>query len=195
MNTKSLLTRIGVPVLGLGLLGGIGATLATSASAAVQPVTVTAVTHLNNHPDMTDHCNVGLIQGDCVWAHDNATEKFTLVQTAPGSHTWNVTMDYVGSFHGFADPTGPNAGAALDSNGSVKGTITYQATSLTNDPDPSLLPGQSASDAHISENIQKLFASTATVTGGDDYTFSYQNGNYVQFGAPLNTTQGDVTGH
>jgi len=34
MNTKSLLTRIGVPVLSLGLLGGLGATLATSASAA-----------------------------------------------------------------------------------------------------------------------------------------------------------------
>ena len=33
MNTKSLLTRIGVPVLSLGLLGGLGATLATSASA------------------------------------------------------------------------------------------------------------------------------------------------------------------
>ena len=28
MNTKSLLTRIGVPVLALGLLGGLGATLA-----------------------------------------------------------------------------------------------------------------------------------------------------------------------
>ena len=37
MNTESLLTRIGVPVLSLGLLGGIGATLATSASAAVKP--------------------------------------------------------------------------------------------------------------------------------------------------------------
>jgi hypothetical protein len=34
MNTKSLLTRIAVPVLSLGLLGGAGATLATSASAA-----------------------------------------------------------------------------------------------------------------------------------------------------------------
>ena len=34
MNTKSLLTRIGVPVLSLGLLGGLGATLATSASAS-----------------------------------------------------------------------------------------------------------------------------------------------------------------
>jgi hypothetical protein len=195
MNTKSLFTRIGVPVLSLGLLGGLGATMATSASAAVKPVTVTANTHLNNHPDTTNNCNVGLIQGDCVWAHDNATEKFTLVQTAPGSHTWNVTVDYVGSFHGFADPTGPNAGAALDSNGSVKGTITYQATSLNNDPDPSLLPGQSASDAHISDNIQALFNNTATITGGDHYTFSYQNGNYVQNGAPANTTTGDVSGH
>ena len=37
MNTKSLLTRIGVPVLSLGLLGGLGATLATSASAATVP--------------------------------------------------------------------------------------------------------------------------------------------------------------
>ena len=101
MNTKSLLTRIAVPVLGLGLLGGLGATLATSASAATLP-TVTAVTHLNNHPDTTDVCGVGVIQGDCVWAHDNATEKFTMVQHTDGS--WSVTMDYVGSFHGFADP-------------------------------------------------------------------------------------------
>ena len=36
MNTKSLLTRIGVPVLSLGLLGGLGATLATSASASTR---------------------------------------------------------------------------------------------------------------------------------------------------------------
>ena len=53
MNTKSLLTRIGVPVLSLAMLGGLGATLATSASAATLPGTVTAVTHLNNHPDTT----------------------------------------------------------------------------------------------------------------------------------------------
>ena len=65
MNTKSLLTRIGVPVLSLGLLGGIGATLATSASAAtrcsrltsasVKPPTATVVasTHVTNVPDTT----------------------------------------------------------------------------------------------------------------------------------------------
>src|SRR5207244_10872465 len=62
MNTKSLLTRIGVPVLSLGLLGGVGATLATSASAATQsavltasvqqqPGTVYATTHENGVDD------------------------------------------------------------------------------------------------------------------------------------------------
>jgi hypothetical protein len=190
MNTKSLLTRIGVPVLSLGLLGGLGATLATSASADVKPVTVTANTHLNNHPDTTDKCGVGIIGSDCVWGYDNATEKYTLVQD-PATGAWMVTMDYVGSFHGFADP---QTGAALDSNGSVKGTISYQVTS-TNAPDPSLLPGQSASDAHISENIQKLFGNTAHITGGDVYTFSYQNGNYTQVATPAYTASGDVTGH
>src|SRR5437762_2840720 len=66
MNTKSLLTRIGVPVLSIGLLGGLGATLATSASAStlpaaatlsasVQPSTATVVasTHVPGVPDTT----------------------------------------------------------------------------------------------------------------------------------------------
>ena len=183
MNTKSLLTRIAVPVLGLGLLGGLGATLATSAVpasaatlASVKPVTVTANTHLNDHPDTTSLCGVGAVHPDCTWAYDNATEKFTMVQNGNGS--WSVTMDYVGSFHGFADPRttadpeGNGLGAALDSNGSVKGTIAYTVTS-PNAPDPSLLPGQSAPDAHISDCIQKLFGNAAIITGGNAYTFTY----------------------
>jgi len=101
MNTKSLLTRIGVPVLSIGLLGGLGATLATSASAAVKPVTVTANTHLNNHPDTTDISGGAILPGN-VWAYDNATEKFTIVQT--GDHAYTVTMDYVGSFQRLRRP-------------------------------------------------------------------------------------------
>ena len=62
MDTKSLLTRIAVPVLSLGLLGGLGAALAASASASTLP-TITmaattpafhqasAVTHLTNRDD------------------------------------------------------------------------------------------------------------------------------------------------
>ena len=51
MNTKSLLTRIGVPVLSLGLLGGLGATLAISASAATIPHVgseIVQVTHISH---------------------------------------------------------------------------------------------------------------------------------------------------
>ena len=54
MNTKSLLTRIGVPVLSLGLLGGLGATLATSASAATIPHVrgeIVQVTHISHRYD------------------------------------------------------------------------------------------------------------------------------------------------
>ena len=176
MNTKSLLTRIGVPVLSLGLLGGLGATLATSASAAVKPVTVTANTHLNNHPDTTDKCGVGIIDPNtCVWAYDNATEKFTAIQQTDGS--WVVNVDYLGSFHGFADP---QTGAALDSTGSVKGTISFTvAAGYT--PDAANLAGQSASDATLTGNIEALFSAPASaIGGGDTYTFTYQNGNYVQ---------------
>ena len=195
MNTKSLLTRIGVPVLSLGLLGGLGATLATSASAAVKPPTVTANTHLNNHPDTTDVTGPA-IGADNVWAYDNATEKYTLVQD-PATGVWTVTMDYVGSFHGFADPrTGvPRSTATARSRAPSPTTVTVDTTR----PDPSRLPGQSASDAHIRDNILTLFgdpkAQSTAITGGDVYTFSYQNGNYTQIATPALTITGDVTGH
>ena len=81
MNTKSLLTRIGVPVLSLGLLGGLGATLATSASAAVKPptATVTASTHAVNVPDTTSGTADRQARPDigAVWAYDNVTKTFT----------------------------------------------------------------------------------------------------------------------
>jgi hypothetical protein len=197
MNTKSLLTRIGVPVLSLAMLGGLGATLATSASAAVKPVTVTANTHLNNHPDTTDVSGGAILPGN-VWAYDNATEKFTMTQD-PKTNLWTVAIDYVGSFHGFADPSENGQGAALDSNGSVKGTITFYVAS-DKTPNPALLPGQSASDAHLTDNINTLFGGnlpTGAITGGDAYVFSFQNGNYVQ-NQPLGglyTATGNLNGH
>jgi hypothetical protein len=199
MRIRTILAAAAAPAaLAAILLGTAGQ---ASAATTAKPVTITANTHLNNHPDTTDHCGVGLIKDDCVWAYDNATEKFTLVQdpSDPSGHTWQVSVDYVGSFHGFADPSGPYAGAALTSDGPVKGTITFTVTSNAT-PDPSRLPGQSTSDAHLTDNIKTLFGndpSTSTViSGGDQYTFSYQNGSYVQRGAPeKNSTTGDVTGH
>jgi hypothetical protein len=196
MNTKSLLTRLAVPVLSLGLLGGIGATLATSASAAtVKPVI--ASTHLNGHPDTTSlpaqdlpGATVDSPNGP-VWAYDNMTEKYTI--TSQGGNQYSVAIDFVGSFHGFADPTN---GRALSSDGSVKGTISYTVTS-PNAPDPSLLPGQSDPNATLSQNISTLFGGTVTFVGYGPYNFSYQNGNYVQNQPAVGpyTATGDVTGH
>jgi hypothetical protein len=161
------------------------AAVAAPAMAGTGPASVTAVTHLNNHPDTTSVCNtvdtypgVGVIGPDCVWAYDNATEKFTVTPGAtPG--TYRVTMGYVGSFHGFADPRmagelgGNSQGAALASDGGVKGTISYDVTA-SNSPDPALLPSQSPSDAHIGDNINKLFGGTVTsMTQAGPYTFTY----------------------
>jgi hypothetical protein len=195
MNTKSLLTRIGVPVLSLGLLGGLGATLATSASAAVvKPVT--ASTHLNSHPDTTSAAGSATIDspGGPVWAYDNINEKFT-VQSA-GTNLYSVQIDFVGSFHGFANPrtaaemaalglTSPAPGAALASDGSVKGSIQYDVSSTT-PPDPSALPAQSPADASLSQSISTLFDGNGIVVGGGSgYSFTYHQvagADYTQTG-------------
>jgi hypothetical protein len=198
MNTKSLLTRIAVPVLSLGLLGGLAAlatsasasTMATTFSAVNQSGTVTANTHLNNHPDTTSASGTATVPspGGPVWAYDNITEKFTVTPgTAAG--TYSVTVDIVGSFHGFADPRlvsegSSDPGGPLVSDGSVKGSISYTVTS-PNAPDPSLLPGQSASDATLSQNITALFGGTVTFVGFGPYTFTYHKvagADYVQVG-------------
>jgi hypothetical protein len=175
------------------------AAVAAPAMAGTGPASVTAVTHLNNHPDTTSVCNtvdaypgVGVIGPDCVWAYDNATEKFTVTPGAtPG--TYRVTMDYVGSFHGFADPRVPSdtppgdgLGAALISNGSVKGTIAYDVTA-TQAPDMSALPGQSPSGTHIADNINLLFGGSiiAPITQDGQYTFTYHQvagADYTQIG-------------
>jgi hypothetical protein len=153
-----------------------------------------AVTHLNNHPDTTGvpvtaiDPTTGVAGGD-VWAYDNATEKFTVV--SKGGDQYLVTMDYVGSFHGFADPRSslegsPNPGGSLISDGSVKGTISYDVTAA-HGPDMSALPGQSPSGTHISDNISLLFGGsiTAPITQGGQYTFTYHQvagADYTQVG-------------
>ena len=144
MNTKSLLTRIGVPVLSLGLLGGLGATLATSASAATLPGTVTANTHSNNHPDTTSLPAADLpgatlsSGGGPVWAWDNTEVKITATPVTSG--VWSVVLTEKGQFNGFADPTN---GAALTSTGSLDGVIQYTVSSA-NQPSAKNLPSTGA---------------------------------------------------
>jgi hypothetical protein len=74
-------------------------------------------------------------------------------------------------------------GAALVSDGSVKGTITDYVTS-PNQPDMSALPGQSPSGTHISDNIRLIFGGDANVVGGP-YSFTYHKvagADYTQIG-------------
>ncbi len=199
MNTKSLLTRIGVPVLSIGLLGGAAAALAGPASAATVPGAVHAVTHSPQHNDTTNVSGpaTGTSPNGPTWAVDNLTEQFTVVPVsdqADGAN-YQVTIDVTGSFKGFADPT---TGQALTSAGPVKGTIEYDVKSGTS-PDPSsLLPNQ-APDTGLGAALSQLFSgqpASALIVGGGNYNFSYQNGNYVQ--SQVGSTSaitGDVTGH
>jgi hypothetical protein len=212
MNTKSLLTRMGVPVLGLGLLGGAGATMATSASAATVPGAVHAVTHSAQHQDTTSGPGGGACGSSVngpVWAIDNLEEQFTVVPVSlPDGANYQVTISVTGSFKGFADPgangtTDPALGycQALTSSGPVKGTIEYDVKSST-PPDPaSLLPKQ-APNTGLGDALSQLFdnqSASSLIVGGGAYDFSYQNGNYVQTYDPITnpggTITGDVTGH
>jgi hypothetical protein len=161
--------------------------LAGPAMAAGGP---TAVTHLNNHPDTTSVSGTATLPspGGPVWAYDNITEKFTVTPEAAAG-MYSVTVDIVGSFHGFADPRmasegSSNPGGPLASDGSVKGTITYDVSSPVG-PDPAALPGQSASDATLGANIRTLFDGQGAVVGGGAYSFTYHKvggGDYTQVG-------------
>jgi hypothetical protein len=174
MNTKSLLTRIGVPVLSLGLLGGLGATLATSASAStmattlssVKPNSFTVVTHSAQHEDTT---NVA-VQGrtDNVWAYDNLSEQFKV--TPLGGTQYEVQLTTNGSFDASADPT---TGQPVSFNGSVHGTYDLGTVTSTQAPDPSALPAQMPDGSGISAAIHALFGPSATYPGGS-YDFQYR---------------------
>ena len=150
MNTKSLLTRIAVPVVSLGLLGGIGATLATSAgpasaatmaSVAKAPVlkTVTATTYSPNHYDTTSVPTGINVANGPLWAYDNLHETFTAVPQGNGN--WAVTITVKGTFDGFASPTVANT--PEHNQGNVTGSIYYYVHSA-NTPKAGLLPKQLA---------------------------------------------------
>ncbi|HWN00452.1 MAG TPA: hypothetical protein VNO54_25665, partial [Streptosporangiaceae bacterium] len=144
MNPKSLLTRIGVPVLSLGLLGGLGATLATSASAAVKPLTATVVasTQETNVPDTTSGTaasNPGTGNGP-IWAWDNVTKTFRV--TPNGNDTYTVEETVNGTFHAFSQPnTGLSTNSKIDVTGQMHGTNTFTVQSSVA-PDASGLPSQ-----------------------------------------------------
>jgi len=166
------------------------------------------VTHEPDHPDTTSFLPGYPVAGQDatkpspqgpVWAWDDLSVKLTPVALDPSQQSdganYRVDITVTGSFAGFADPT---TGAALPSSGPVKGTISYDVLA-THAPDGAGLPAQEAgglSAPGLHTLISQLFDGYATVVGGGDaYTFSYQNGNYTQVGAPNPGTFGDVRGH
>ena len=116
MNTKSLLTRIAVPVLSLGLLGGLGAALAASASASTLP-TITmaattpafhqasAVTHLTNRDDGG---NGSANNGNFALDDMNRYLTIKLVRESGGTYTYTATIRDAGLFHAVLGDDTPN---------------------------------------------------------------------------------------
>lgn len=200
----NIVSRIAAIVLGAGLL--VAAPAAAMASNGPQQF----VTHAMMHPDTTSVATgVVNFDGSPVWAWDNGAIKFTPVPVTPspsnGEANYQVKIEVVGSFQGFADPI---TGAALTSTGSVKGTITFDvqsgslvpsgATLLTQQPqgvvDTSTSPAVVTGSTSLGDMLNQLFGGPVTVVGGGDYSFSYQNGNYTQTSTPPYST-GDVVGH
>ena len=98
----------------------------------------------------------------------------------------NITDN--GSFAGFADPV---TGAALASNGPVNGSYQLTVTSA-HAPDAANLPAQMDGDVRTADMIKQLFGDPGAVVIGGPYSYSYQNGSYVQ---DTNGVSGDVRGH
>jgi hypothetical protein len=191
---------------------------AASASAATVPGAVHAVTHSAQHLDTTSGPVIGALRpsdNGPVWAYDNLSEQFTVVPD--GGSNYKVSIDVTGSFQGFADPGANgqsvnslgnpigNYSQPLDSSGPVHGTISYEIQS-SQAPDAKNLPAQELPGTGLGVAIGQLFGEAdglsifnpahvgpaQYVSGGSDYVFSYQNGNYVQDGTGIH---GDVTGH
>jgi hypothetical protein len=219
MNTKSLLTRIGVPVLSLGLLGGLGATLATSASASamattlsasVKPATATVVasTHVSGVPDTTTgytgswedgngkvtHVESQSVYG-AVWAIDDVTDTYHV--TPLGNNQYAVDRMVNGTFEAFAQPnSGLPTASLLDPSvkGQVHGTISYVVTSV-NGPVGNL-PSQEPTATGSHAQLLQLFPDASNISGGNDWVFAYHaaHGSMTQRYDTDPTTWGNITG-
>jgi len=215
MNTKSLLTRIGVPVLSLGLLGGIGATLATSASAATFGPTVVASTHAAGLPDTTVGSTATGAYEDAngkvtydpnksvygpVWAIDDLKETYKV--TPLGGNQYEVDRMVNGTFVAFAQP---NTGLATVSplnavDGQVHGTISYVVTSV-NGPvgilpaeEPTVTASSPPTGSHA--QLMQLFPDATAINGGTDWVFAYHaaGGSMTQRWNTDSSTWGNITG-
>ncbi|HTQ92299.1 MAG TPA: hypothetical protein VMK84_22680 [Streptosporangiaceae bacterium] len=192
MNTKSLLIRIGVPVLSLGLLGGLGATLATSASASTtattvsastQTGTITALTHQKGVLDTTSIPNPVDPQATLpspdgpVWAHDNLWRYVTATHDSTDPTLWHVVLKSVGSYSAVADP---RTGVAFTGSGPMWGEVEYTVHSART-PSAANLSPQTDPSLHSGDILKKFFGDQGLTVSNSMYNFTYMIN-----GAPYN---------
>ncbi len=116
MNTKSLLTRIAVPVLSLGLLGGLGAALATSAGASTLPAATMAsvtttlpfhqasgVTYLANRTTPASAPSTAATA-----LYGLTLELLSSCSPGGGTYTYTATIRDFGQFHAVLGDDTPN---------------------------------------------------------------------------------------
>jgi hypothetical protein len=217
MNTKSLLTKGAVVAGGLGLLGGLGATMATSASASTFGPTVVASTHAAGLPDTTvgstatgsyEDANGNMttvptqsVYGP-VWAIDNLKETYKV--TPLGGDQYQVDRMVNGTFVAFAQPnTGSSVPSPLDAvEGQVHGTISYVVTSAVGPigslpaDEPAVSATQPPTGSHA--QLKQLFPGLqeSGIQGGNDWVFAYHtaHGSMTQRWNTDPTTWGNITG-
>jgi hypothetical protein len=180
--------RMRIATMAIAGVGALGLTMMGAGAALAGTGTVTAVTHASDHPDTTNASGpaCGISGNGPTWATDNLSRKFSV--TDNGNGTFTVVITDHGSFAGFADP---NTCQALASNGPIEGTYTLTVTSPTG-PDPAGLAPQYRGQVSTSSMVQDLFGDSATSIVGGFYSYSYQNGNYVQ---DSNGITGSIRGH
>jgi hypothetical protein len=203
------------------MLGGLGATLATSASAStmattlsasVKPATATVVasTHVAGVPDTTTgNVDTGFYEGangqmttdptlsvyGPVWAIDDATDTYKVHPL--GGNQYAVDRMVNGTFEAFAQPnSGLPTASLLDPSvkGQVHGTISYVVTSV-NGPVGNL-PSQEPTATGSHAQLLQLFPDASNISGGNDWVFAYHaaHGSMTQRYDTDPTTWGNITG-
>jgi hypothetical protein len=170
-----------------GVATGAAIPLVFAASAAnAAPSTVKVVTHLSNRADTAP--------SGIVWASDNISRQFTLINNGGGHYTVNVTDN--GSFTANTDP---GTGAPINATGSLTGTETWDVTGV-NSVNANALSSQTPSTVSTSTMIEEMLPGASDIsTNITSYTFTYRsdNGSTYSQVQPLNGgffVQGDITG-
>jgi hypothetical protein len=175
--TRRATVLVASAIATFGIAGALGAS-----AASASPSAVVGTTSMTNVPDTTNGAGgsacTSTPNGNA-WATDQfPTVTLTATELTTPANTWDVTIKSSGTFAGFADPL---TCAALTTSGTVVGTIHYTVASAT-PPVPGDLKTDYPGFNEFSVLIDDFFNGTPTITGGNVYFYSYQNGNYTQQG-------------